>query len=255
VSPRARSRWLGRRYLSLFGRWQVSSYAIMLSMGCVAGVFVGADVARAAGLPEPRFVLATALLLVPALVGARLWCVLQHAAHYRAYPERSLGVGEGGMGLYGGLVLAVAVSVPMLPALGIPFWVFWDAAGVTILVGLIITRFGCLMNGCCAGRPTHGRWALVLPNHAGEWRRRYPTPLLEAVFCVVVLAAALFASTHQLFPGALFGAVVGAYSICRLATEPTRESALAQRTLSVDFLFSGALLMAAVLVLVLKQPD
>jgi phosphatidylglycerol---prolipoprotein diacylglyceryl transferase len=227
----------------------------MLYLGCVAGVFVGADVARAAGLPEKRFVMATVLLLLPALVGARLWSVLQHAAHYGAHPGRIIGRGERGMGLYGGLVLAVAVSVPALPALGVPFWVFWDASSVTMLVGLIITRVGCLMNGCCAGRPTHGRLGLVLPNRAGEWRRRYPTPVLESGFCVFALGAALFASTRLPFPGALFAAVVGAYAICRLVLEPTRETAVARRTPSVDFVFSGALLMAAVLVLVLKEAD
>jgi phosphatidylglycerol:prolipoprotein diacylglycerol transferase len=54
-------------------------------------------------------------------------------------------------------------------------------------VGLIFTRVGCLMHGCCAGRETRSAWGIPLPNHRGEWKRRYPTPLLEAGIGVLLV--------------------------------------------------------------------
>jgi prolipoprotein diacylglyceryltransferase len=246
----ASSRWLGRRYLFAVGRLQVPSYTAMLYLGCVAGVFVGAAVAGAEGLSERRFALASIVLLVPALAGARLWYVLQHLERYRAEPRRIWHRSEGGSALYGGLVLSLAASVPVLALADLPFWSFWDAAGITMLVGLILTRVGCLVHGCCAGRETGGPLGVWLPDHRGEWRRRFPTPLLEAGWAIFVVICALAARPGLPFAGALFAGVAGAYAAGRLVLELTRESAEPKRTIWVNVAFSGVLLLGAGAVLI-----
>lgn len=233
----------GRRVVGV-GRIRVSSYVAMLYLGCVAGVYSGA--AAAEGVDPSRFVLATVGLLVPALAGARLWFVLMHLARYRAKPRRIWRRAEGGSALYGGLVLAVAVSVPVLVGAGLDFWAFWDAAAITMLVGLVFTRVGCLMHGCCAGRETTGRLGVRLPNDRGEWRRRYPAPLLEAGWALLVLAAALAIRPDASFHGAAFAVVVGAYAAGRLVLEPTRET----RDMRGNAAVSAALVIAAGIVLV-----
>jgi phosphatidylglycerol:prolipoprotein diacylglycerol transferase len=217
----------------------------MLYLGCVVGVTAGAAVARADGLNEARFALAAIVLLVPALVGARLWFVIQHFELFRAQPRRMFGRGEGGSALYGGLILGVATSLPVLAVARLPFWGFWDAASVTMLVGMIIARFGCLMHGCCAGRTTSGPLGVWLPNDRGEWRHRFPTQLLEAGWSAAVLVLALAARSHLSFQGALFAAVVAGYAAGRLVLELTRESANPKRTIYVNVAFSGMLLIAA----------
>jgi Prolipoprotein diacylglyceryl transferase/Concanavalin A-like lectin/glucanases superfamily len=75
---------------------------------------------------------------------------------------------EGGMAMYGGLIVTVPLSFPLLRAMQLPFGEFWDAATVTILLGMVFTRIGCLLNGCCAGRPTSAWLGLNLPDHRGE---------------------------------------------------------------------------------------
>jgi prolipoprotein diacylglyceryltransferase len=195
----------------------------MLYLGCVAGVYVGAAVAGESGLDESLFALITIGLLLPAMVGARAWFVVRHIDTYRREPRRIAARGEGGAALFGGLAVGVVVSVPVLRLGSLPFWTFWDAAIVTMLVGLIVTRFGCLLNGCCAGRPTDGRLGLRLPNVAGRWQRRYPTQLFEAAFGGLVLAGALTLRHVLPFDGALFLSVVALYCGARLVLEPMRE--------------------------------
>ena len=199
------------------------AYKTMLYLGCVVGVYVGAAVAGERGLDESQFSLMTIALLIPALVGARLWFVVRHLDGYRQDPRRVLARSEGGAALFGALVVAVVVSVPVLAVAGLPFWTFWDAASVTMLVGLIFTRFGCLMNGCCAGRPTQGPFGMRLPNVAGEWQRRYPTQLLEAAWAGVILAAVLALRMEVPFGGALFVIVVALYCSGRVILEAMRE--------------------------------
>jgi phosphatidylglycerol:prolipoprotein diacylglycerol transferase len=252
IAPSAlgRSRWLGRRYLFDVGGLRVPSYSAMLYVGIVLGFYVGALVAGAEGLSQPRFVAVSLMLLVPALAGARLWFVGQHAGFYRAHPELIWSRSRGGSALYGGLVLSVAVSVPVLALAGLPFRMFWDAAILTMLTGVVLTRFGCLMHGCCAGRRTSGALGLWLPNHRGEWARRVPTQLLEAGWALLVLVTALLVRPSLPFAGALFAFVVGAYAAGRLVLELTRESDEPKRTIWVNVAFSALLLAAAVAVLV-----
>jgi prolipoprotein diacylglyceryltransferase len=81
------------------------------------------------------------------------------------------------------------------------------------------------MNGCCAGRVTTRRLGVWLPDDRGVWRRRIPTPLLEAGWAALVLAAAALAYAAEPPAGAVFLGVLGAYGAGRLALEATRESA------------------------------
>jgi phosphatidylglycerol:prolipoprotein diacylglycerol transferase len=241
-----RSRWLGRRYLLDVGGFRLPSYTVMLYLGIVVGFYVGALVAGAQGLSQPRFVAASVVLLGPALVGARLWYVAQHATFYRTHPGRIWSRSEGGSALYGGLVLSIAVSVPVLALVDLPFLMFWDAAILTMLAGLVVTRLGCSMHGCCAGRETSGRLLGVwLPNHRGEWARRVPTQLLEAGWALLVLVAALLVRPSLPFAGALFAFVVGAYAAGRLVLELTRESDAPSGTIWVNVAFSALLLAGA----------
>jgi phosphatidylglycerol:prolipoprotein diacylglycerol transferase len=218
-------RWAGRRYLISWRGIDVSSYAAMLYLGCAAGVLGGAAVAGSSGLERTRVALATIVLLIPALAGARLWFVLEHWSVYRREPRRVWRRSEGGSALYGGLLLSLVVSVPLLAFVEVPFWKFWDAATFTMLIGLIFTRVGCLMHGCCAGRTTAGRLGVWLPDRLGVWQRRIPTPLLEAGWAALVLAGAALARPDAPFGGAVFLGVLAAYGAGRLVLEPTRASA------------------------------
>jgi phosphatidylglycerol---prolipoprotein diacylglyceryl transferase len=229
------------RTLVRAGGVAVPSYQALLYAGCTTGVLAGAAVAGAAGLDEERFAAGAIALLVPALAGARLLFVLQHLGAYREAPRRIWARREGGASLLGGLVFAVAVSVPLLAAWRLPFWAFWDAAAITMLVGLVFTRVGCTLHGCCAGRPTSGAVGLVLGDLRGVRRRRRPTQLLEAGWALAVLAGAL-AAGDPLPAGTVFAAVVAAYAAGRVALEPWRDGGPARPNV---VLFAALLAVAA----------
>jgi phosphatidylglycerol:prolipoprotein diacylglycerol transferase len=152
----------------------------MLYLGTLIGVVAGTYGASLHGLNAVRVYAAMLLLFPSALVGARLLFLMSHWRLYRHQPHRIWRQSEGGASLYGGLVLSFLVSLPLLKILRLPLGAFWDAASVTMLIGMIFTKVGCLLNGCCAGRPTTAPMGLYLPNFRGIWCRRVPTQLLEA---------------------------------------------------------------------------
>ena len=151
---------------------------------------------------------------------------------FRREPRRIWRRGEGGATLVGGLLLAVALSPAVLAALGLPFGAFWDAATFTLLVGMIFTRVGCLLNGCCAGRPSEGRLALRLPGQSGRWERRHPVQLLELTTAVALLGGCLAIASAELPPGAIFLFAVAGYGCARSIIDPLRETRGLRKELS-----------------------
>jgi phosphatidylglycerol:prolipoprotein diacylglycerol transferase len=245
VSRSVATRLLGRRHLFTIGRLGVNGYGVMLYLGCASGVLAGAAFAQSTGQNPRSFAWATIGLLVPALIGARLWFVAQHIETFRADPRRIWRRSQGGWSLYGGLVGGVVCSVPVLAVAGLSFLRFWDAAAITMLVGVILGRVGCLLHGCCSGRATEGRLGVWLPDHHGRWLRRYPTQMLESAWATLVLAGTLALRPDSPRPGTVFAGVVAAYAAGRLVIETTRASARPERERWVNMGFSVLLIAAA----------
>ena len=211
-----------RRVLFTLRGRPVHSYPVMLYVAIVLGIYAQLLAARSIGLDTGAVLAATLIVAAIALFGARLLFVVPHWRAFSREPGRILRFAEGGASMYGGVLLAVPMSVPVLALLGLPFGTYWDTTTFTMLVGLAVGRIGCFLNGCCAGRETHrlGAW---LPNDRGEWKRRIPTQVLEAAWTAVVLAGAVMLWRHQPFAGALLPYAVGAYGAGRLVLETLRE--------------------------------
>ena len=193
----------------------------MLYAGTVIGIVAGNRAAHAAGLDAFRVWVATLVLFAAALLGARMLFVAAHWSAYRHDLGRIFNRNEGGAAQYGGLLVAVPLSWPLLAFLDVPFAAFWDIGVITILVAMVFTRVGCLLNGCCAGAPS--RLGINLPNHRREWRRRVPTQILEAVFALLLLGWGLNLWSNLPGPGALFLLLTGSYAAGRLVLESLRE--------------------------------
>jgi hypothetical protein len=98
---------------------------------------------------------------LPALLGAR-FLLLYPIGNFTAESRgRIWQRSDGGAALYGGLLVSFFASLPLLGLLGIP----WQSSGMRrlllLMVRMIFTRVGCLLNGCCAGRLTEG-WLLCI---------------------------------------------------------------------------------------------
>ncbi len=222
------------------------SYPAMLYTGLLSGVVVGNIAAHAAGLDALRVYIATMILIVPALAGARLLYVFAEWPLYRDDLSTIWDRNVGGYIMYGGLPLALICSVPLLRVLQLRLAAFWDVAILTILVGMAFTRIGCLLNGCCGGRRSQSWFALYLPNLRGTWERRIPTQLLESLWAVVLFLIALAVRRSTPFPGALFLLVCLGYAIGRLLMEGVRERPQKAAGFNVAHVISLTIVLLAV---------
>ena len=195
----------------------------MLYIGLVLGVFAGNIAAHAAGMDAARVYVATVILMVPALAGARLLYVAAEWNFYRRHLRRIWDRSDGGYIMYGGLPAALLISIPLLRVLHVSIAGFWDIAIFTILVGMFFTRIGCLLHGCCGGRAWNGCFSLRLPDRNGIWEHRVPTQLLEAAWAAALVVIGVSLRSSMPFRGALFLVLSFGYSVGRLLMEFARD--------------------------------
>jgi phosphatidylglycerol:prolipoprotein diacylglycerol transferase len=222
---------------------RVSIYTVMMYFGAVSGILVGTRWAAAHGLDASRVSVAMILLLVPALTGARLLFVATHRDLFRRHQHTIFPRTQAGAALYGGLILAMPFSYVVLPILRLDFRRFWDSAAIAMLVGMIFAKFGCLLNGCCAGRPWRGTNARGGDGRAVRMTdriveavtmRRFPSQIIEAALAGTVLFLSLRAASGSRDAGTLFLSAVAGYGAGRWLLEPARDRVDRVRGVSVN---------------------
>jgi phosphatidylglycerol:prolipoprotein diacylglycerol transferase len=161
--------------------------------GLTAGLVTGATVAGAHGADGNRALVAGFVLIVAGVIGA-------HALHARAGASAAV------------LALPLIVAVwPVVTALGLPVRESADAFAVGAATATVFGRIGCLVRGCCAGRPTERWFGVVLADDHGRWARRIPTQAIDAAWAALLvplgiwLAANAGAGTAFLVVGVLYG--------------------------------------------------
>jgi len=225
----------------------------MLYLGLNAGVLAGNIAAHAAGIDAFRVFGATMLLTVPALFGSRLLGALTNWQRTRRRPRRFWGSSQGG-GQYGGLILALPLSVPLLRLLHLSLGAFWDVAMFTILVAMFFGRIGCWLHGCCTGRRADNWMTFNSPDSRGKWHRRYPTQLLEAAWSLVLLVLAVAVWRRMPFPGALFLFISAIYAIGRVFMESLREHLSVEGSFTIHHGISVAMIVLCTAALVWRWP-
>ena len=212
-----------RQILLEWGSIRIWSYPAFFYLGLVTGVFVENLAAHVTGVNAYRVFVATLILIPPAIAGSRLLYVAANWKQYRAHPGRIWNLQEGGLAMYGGLPVMLLLSLPVLAVFKLGVGEFWDVATFTILTGLSITKIGCLLNGCCAGRPSDVFFAVALRNSRGERVKRIPVQCIEAAWGLIVLSCAGALLGHLPFKGAVFLLVTALYGAGRLGLETLRE--------------------------------
>jgi phosphatidylglycerol:prolipoprotein diacylglycerol transferase len=233
------------RSLPLWERLRRNSYVCMLYVGAIAGILAGTQWAEMHGLPAPKVFLIMLLIFPAALAGARALFVALQWDDFRSHRARIWSTSEGGAALYGGLILSFLMSLPLLWAMRLPLGAFWDAVAIALLVGMIFTRTGCALQGCCAGRPSQSRLALSMPDVNGVWGRRLPFPLFEAGVAAVTLAVCI-RYLGKSSGGFLFLGALAMYASGRWLLEPTREKMDRVGGWSVHRIISAVLIALAI---------
>jgi phosphatidylglycerol:prolipoprotein diacylglycerol transferase len=147
-----------------YGPFLITWHGVFTTLGIAVAVILAAYFATRRGVLEDD-VYNVALWGVPGgIIGARLLYVLEHLGEFRHSIGSIFALNEGGISIYGGLILGVAVGWGYAYLRHKPARKIADAAALGILIGLAVGRVGDLINGEQWAKPTHLPWAFCYVN-------------------------------------------------------------------------------------------
>jgi phosphatidylglycerol:prolipoprotein diacylglycerol transferase len=144
--------------------WPIYAYGVLLAAAYLAGLQFAVVRARRHGVDPTRVMDLGIYLIIAALVGAKLMLVLVDVKYFWAQPRELLSVVRAGGVFYGGLIAAFLVGLWLIRKYRLPLWTTGDLIAPGIALGHVIGRLGCLLAGCCYGRPTTVPWAITFTN-------------------------------------------------------------------------------------------
>ncbi len=209
------------------GPVSIYTYGVLLAAAYLVGLWFAAGRARARGLDGNRVTDLGIYIIISALVGAKLLLVVVEFDHFRRDPAEIWTVLRSGGVFYGGLLLAVGVAFWHIRRHRLPIWTTCDAFAPGIALGQAVGRLGCLLAGCCYGRPTELPWGVTFTNPLAAANvgtpldvSLHPTQLYESGAALGILGLLLLMERRgPSFPGRTFWTYLLLYPCARFGIE------------------------------------
>ncbi len=212
------------------GSWPVYSYGVLLAGAYLVALQLAVARARRQGLDAGRVMDLGIWLIIAALVGAKLMLIAVDWDYFRQQPRELLSLVRAGGVFYGGLIGAVAVGFFLVRRYKLNIWSTGDLMAPGIALGHVVGRFGCLLAGCCYGRPTDVALAITFTNPVANANvgtplniPLHPTQLYDARAELLILGVLLLTERRgKPFAGRTFWMYIGLYAISRFIIEYIR---------------------------------
>ncbi len=215
------------------GPLRIHFYALFILLGIALAIWLGNQRFKARG-GKSGVVLDIALWAVPfGIVGGRIFHVLTHWNFYFGDGKdliKVFAIWEGGLAIYGALILGTVGAYIGSKFAGIRFLSFADAIAPGVILAQAFGRLGNYFNQELFGLPTDLPWGLEIssPNDAipiglPEGTLFHPTFLYEILWNILAFAIILLLERKwSLRWGQTFGLYLGLYSIGRFWIEGLR---------------------------------
>jgi phosphatidylglycerol:prolipoprotein diacylglycerol transferase len=208
-----------------FGSLTIYAYGFFLALGFIAGLVLAMIAARKEGVAFERVVDLFFYTVLSAILGSRTLFVLINFDVYRHNPLQIFKVWEGGLVFYGGLILAVGISIGYMRWNRLPIWKWADLFSPPIALGLFLGRIGCFFAGCCYGKETSLPWGVIFtdPNSLARLNiPLHPVQLYEAGSNLALFFFLKWREKRKAFEGQIFWLFLFLYSVTRFFIEMLR---------------------------------
>ncbi|MCP4230948.1 MAG: prolipoprotein diacylglyceryl transferase [bacterium] len=218
----------------------IKSYGVAIALAFLVGILLATWRAKKEGLKANDFLDIGFIIVISAIVGARLFYVLFNLNDYIENPGAIFKIWHGGLIFYGGLAIAVLGAMLYMKYRKIPIMYGSDIIAPSVALGYVITRIGCFLNGCCYGAETnwftgvHGwKEGTGAAMHTGgiffsklfggealpEIIKLHPTQLYAAGINLIFFVVLFVLWSKRKFDGMIFWLYIMMYSVYRLVIE------------------------------------
>ena len=213
-------------------RW----YGLLIALAVLVGLNLSSGLAKQRNLEQGLISDLLPILVLAAVIGARIYYVTFEWPNYAANPFKAFAIWEGGIAIHGALLAGTVAVILFCRWRRQPFWDVLDVLVPSVALGQAIGRWGNFFNGEAFGVPTDLPWKLLIesvPRNVQkifpEAQYFHPTFLYESLWNLGVFALlmVLFLKAKQegglrLPAGALSCIYLLSYSCGRLWIEGLR---------------------------------
>jgi phosphatidylglycerol:prolipoprotein diacylglycerol transferase len=252
-----------------FGRFALPTYGFLVALGVLTGLMVTTKLARSQKInPDDAWNLGV-LVVLAAIVGAKLLLIINDYSWYAAHPRDifSLAMMQAGGVFYGGVIAALIAAAYYMRKHHMPALRTCDTFAPGLALGHSIGRIGCFAAGCCYGKPTNHWWGVVFTNPIAHsisgtplFTRIEPTQLFESAIEFVNFLILLALIRHKKFEGQVMGAYLFLYGVARFFIEyirddPDRGSMFGGALTGTQFISICLVVAGGILWLLRRQPQ
>jgi phosphatidylglycerol:prolipoprotein diacylglycerol transferase len=204
----------------------VHTYGFLIAAGFLVALAVIKRLSQRSGLNVDRTLDLTFWVLLVGFVGARLLFIITRFNMFLEDPLAILRVWEGGLVFLGGPLAAIPFSYWYMRKFRLPIWKTLDVLTPGLVIAHAFGRIGCLMAGCCYGKPTELPIGIRL--HSELVERGYqgiplhPTQLYEFTALLSLFFGLLMLFRRRSFDGQVVLVYFMTYPIVRSIIEAFR---------------------------------
>lgn len=165
------------------------------------------------------------VILISAVIGARLLYVLIDYPTYLAHPLDIFKIWNGGLVFFGGFICAGGACAIAMKIKGLPVWKTADVMAPGIALGHAVGRIGCLFAGCCYGKTCDLFFAIRFtdPRSLAPLNLAlHPTQIYMALSNFLLFVFLVWLQKHKKFHGMIFLVYIMIYSAVRSWIETFR---------------------------------
>ena len=220
------------------GSIEVYWYGILIALALVLAVVLAVKQAKSLNFPE-GLVYDTILMIIPcAIIGARLYFVACNLEYYTKNPGEIFNLRNGGLAIYGGVILVFIGGLVMCRIRKIPFRELADYCVVYLPLGQAIGRWGNFFNQECFGTNTTLPWGMTSATVESYLRTSsecttlvstmpvHPTFLYESLADLAIFFILLYIRKHSKVPFETSCAYFALYGTARFFIEGLRTDSL-----------------------------
>lgn len=227
------------------GSFDIAMYGVIIAFGMMMGVLVASYVAKKSGQnPDTYFDLAL-VAIICSVIGARIYYVVFRWELYKDDLLSILNIRQGGLAIYGGVIAAIITAFVFSREKKVSFPLLCDTAGLGLIIGQVIGRWGNFCNREAFGDYYDGIFAMQLPISAVrssdltekllshtvivdgiEYISVHPTFLYESVWNLCLFIILMIYFKHRKFNGEVFLLYLFGYGVGRFWIESLRTDQL-----------------------------
>lgn len=206
----------------MVGPIPIQVWGLFVALGMLLAVLLAAHLATSRGISRMFVYDAAALVVVAALVGARLGHVLLYEpAYFIAYPLEIFALWHGGLSSFGGFVGGAAAGLWYIQKHKADLRVVSDLFLTALPLGWMVGRIGCFLIHDHPGTLTHSWLAVQYPGGS-----RFDLGLIESLIGALLFLVAMVVLNQygKRRPGLTAAVVLIGYALLRFATDFLRAT-------------------------------